>query len=122
MARKLIPVATLARNAGTAVPTAGTVDTANGHFIAAGAVTGDFILYVDNTGDAGAVSILPGDNPPGLTAASGTVSVSVGGTAETYILVETGRVMQSDGQIHIDFETGMAGSVAAYETRPAGVS
>jgi hypothetical protein len=122
MAREQIPVTQLVRNAGTVVATAGTIDTSNGHYIASGAVTGDFILWVDNTGDEGTVSILPGDNPPSLTAASGTVEVTVDGTAVAFIKLETGRVTQDDGQIHINFESGMAGSVAAYEVREAGVS
>lgn len=121
MARVNVPVLQLARNAGTAT-TAGTIDTSNGQVIAAGGVTGDFILYVDNTGTAGTVSFVPGDNPPSLTAASGTVTIAVSGTAEAYITVETARVTQSDGTIEIDWTSGMAGSVLAIEQRVAGVS
>lgn len=122
MARVSIPVAQMARNAGTVAATTGTITPADGGVIAAGAVTADFILYVNNTGDAGTVSIVPGDNPPALTQASGTVTVAVGGTAEAYIMVETARVTQADGTIEIDFSTGMTGTAAAYETRPAGVA
>ena len=120
MARVDVPVLQLARNAGTAT-TAGTIDTSNGQSIPA-SVTGDFILYVNNTGDAGTVSLLPGDNPPALAAAAGTVTITVDGTAEAYIVVETGRVTQDDGTIHVDWSDGMAGDVLAIEHRVAGVS
>jgi hypothetical protein len=120
MARVNVPVLQLSRNAGTAT-TAGTIDTSNGQVIAAGAVTGDFVLYVDNTGAAGTIIFPPGDNPPSV-AANGTLNIDIDGTAEMYITVETARFTQDDGTINIDWSSGLAGSVMAIEQRVAGVS
>lgn len=124
MARAEIPVTQLARNAGTVVATAGTVDATNNHVIPAGSVTGDFILYVNNTGDAGTVTFKAGDNPPALTASTGDLALDIGGTAELWIMVETARFTQSDGSINVDIDTDgtMSGDIAAYETRIASVS
>lgn len=122
MARATIPVTQLVRNNGTVVGTAGTIETTDGNTLAAGTFSPEIVVYVNNTGDAGTVSIVPGDNPPALLGGLGTVTIAVGGTAESWIMLETGRVMQDTGEIYFDFSSGMAGDVAAYEVRQAGVS
>ena len=121
MARALIPVTQLVRNSGTVVASAGTAETSDGNYIAAGAVTGDFVLYVNNTGDAGTVTFKAGANPPSLTADEGDLALDIDGTAEAYYMIETARFTQEDGTINIDFDDVTA-SVAAYEVRQAGVS
>lgn len=121
MARTAAPVLQLARNAGT-ITTLGTIDTTNDQYIPA-TVTGDFVLYVNNTGTvAGTAHILPGDNPPGLTQATGTLDIVWSGAGAQYIELETARFTQSDGTIHINWDDTLAGSVLAIETRVAGVS
>lgn len=114
MARELIPIAQIPRNGGTVVPSVGTINTSDGNYLAAG-YSDEVIVYVNNTGDPGTVSLVPGVNPPGLTSAQGTVEIAVAGTAEAYLRLETARVVQSDGSINIDFSSGMAGDVAAYD-------
>src|SRR6056297_643681 len=100
MARAEIPVVQLVRNSGTVVSVAGTAETSDGNFIPAGAVTGDFFLYVNNTGAAGTVTFKAGANPPSLTAGEGDLALDIGGTAEAYYMIETARFTQADGTIN----------------------
>ena len=120
MARSIVPVTSLLRNDGTLVSSAGTIDTSNGQVINSPSNT--LVLWVNNTGPAGTVVFKAGVNPPGLTSIVGDVSVNIGGTAALYFMIETAQFMQLDGTVNIDWGGSPTGSIAAYETRVAGVS
>lgn len=120
MARGTITVINMALNSGTVG--AGTIDQTNGNAIAAGGYTEALVIHFDNTGDAGTISVLPGDNPPALTAGLGTLSVALGGTAETFLMLDGSRFCQDNGEIHLDFTSGMAGGLNAYRVKQSGIS
>lgn len=79
------------------------------------------VVYNSSTTTAGDVKVLPGDNPPALRQALGTLTEEVAAAEFEGILIESARHAQNNGQIHIDFESGMAGKVAAYRW-PVGVA
>lgn len=120
MARAIIPVVQLLRNNGTVVATAGTINTSDDHVINSPSDT--LVLWVNNTGPAGTVVFKAGVNPPGLTSALGDLAIDIGGTAQLYFMIETARFTQADGTVNIDLGGSPTGTIAAYETRIAGVS
>ncbi|WP_157253205.1 hypothetical protein [Nonomuraea typhae] len=54
-----------------------------------------------------------GDYPPAWAAGQGDLTVEVAATSGVRYFgpFESGRFLQSDGTMHIDFETGFAGSI-----------
>ncbi len=62
-----------------------------------------------------------GANPPALHQGRGNLAMDIGGTADLFFLVDTSRFLQADGSVNIDFSTGVAGSVSAYEIGAAGI-
>jgi hypothetical protein len=54
-----------------------------------------------------------GDNPPALAAGQGDLTVEVAASTGVRYFgpFESGRFLQSDGTMHIDFETGYAGTI-----------
>ena len=54
-----------------------------------------------------------GDNPPALAAGQGDLTQEVAATSGVRYFgpFESGRFLQSDGSMHIDFETGYAGTI-----------
>lgn len=95
----------------------GTIDPANGAYIPALSRTRDLFLYVKNTGAVGTVFIQPGISTyaaPAFRSGLGTVSVVIPGTAERYITIESARHVQLNGDINIDYNTGMTGTIYAY--------
>jgi hypothetical protein len=54
-----------------------------------------------------------GDNPPALAAGQGDLTVEVAATSGVRYFgpFESGRFLQNDGSMHIDFETGYAGTI-----------
>lgn len=54
-----------------------------------------------------------GDYPPALAAGQGDLTVEVAATSGVRYFgpFESGRFVQSDGSMHIDFETGFAGTI-----------
>lgn len=100
---------------GTAL-TGGTIDTTDGAKIVGGAYR-DIVVYVNNTGVAGTISILPGtaiDDAPTLGA--GTASITVSGTATSVFKIESARHSRG-GDVYLTFSASMAGNVYAIETQ-----
>lgn len=65
------------------------------------------------------VTISAGDSPPALEAGVGSVVQAFAAGDSTPVIkvldgVTSGRFSQSDGKIHIDFETGMTGTIRVY--------
>lgn len=54
-----------------------------------------------------------GDNPPALAAGQGDLTVEVALTSGVRYFgpFESGRFLQNDGNLHIDFETGYVGTI-----------
>lgn len=114
MARVSVPVQELVLNSGTASD--GTaIDTSNGHVIENGGYTSRMVIRVNNTGTvAGTVTVKAGANPPALLKDLGDTTIAVDASAESYIVLESARYAQSDGDINIDI-AGLSGSIYAYE-------
>lgn len=87
--------------------------------VTAGAVVNDAIperllIRVTNTeGSTNVLTIKAGDNPPALASGLGDVTVTVAATTGINYFGPFGsdRVLQSDGTMLIDFETGMTGTI-----------
>src|SRR5512139_2117773 len=74
------------------------------------------ILRVTNTeASTNVVTVQSGANPPALAAGQGDLAVTVAATTGVQFLgpFESGRFLQSDGSLHVDFETGMTGEIDA---------
>ncbi|MER7363579.1 hypothetical protein [Nonomuraea wenchangensis] len=74
------------------------------------------VLRVTNTeGSTNVVTIRAGDYPPALAAGLGDITVTVAATTGVQYIgpFESGRVLQSNGTMEIDFETGMTGVIDA---------
>lgn len=72
------------------------------------------LIRVTNTeGSTNTVTIRKGDNPPALAAGQGDLVVTVAATTGVQYIgpVESGRFVQTDGSLEIDFETGMTGAI-----------
>lgn len=72
------------------------------------------LIRVTNTeGSTNTVTIRKGDNPPSLAAGQGDLVVTVAATTGVQYIgpVESGRFLQNDGSMEIDFETGMTGAI-----------
>lgn len=102
-------------SSGTAL-TGGTIDTTDGTKITGGAYR-DILIYVNNTGVAGTISILPGtaiDEAPTLGA--GTATITVSGTATSVFKIESARHSRG-GDVYLAYSASMAGNVYAIETQ-----
>lgn len=72
------------------------------------------LIRVTNTeGSTNVVTLRKGDNPPALAAGQGDLAVTVAATTGVQYLgpFESGRFLQNDGSIEVDFETGMTGAI-----------
>jgi hypothetical protein len=72
------------------------------------------ILRVANTeGSTNVVTVRKGDNPPALAAGQGDLAVTIAATTGIRYLgpFESGKYLQNDGSMEIDFETGMTGTI-----------
>lgn len=72
------------------------------------------LIRVTNTeGSTNTVTIKAGDSPPALAAGLGDLVVTVAATTGVQYIgpVESGRFIQDDGSISIDFESGMTGAI-----------
>jgi hypothetical protein len=72
------------------------------------------IFRVTNTeGSTNTVTVSAGDNPPALAAGQGALVVTVAATSGARYMgpFESGKYLQDDGSLLIDFETGMTGTI-----------
>ncbi len=115
MPRGTISIQDLVTNGGT-VGTPWSIDATNGGLIQAKAKTRRLVIQVKNTAGAqGTLSLVPGANPPAFRQGMGTATVTVPATTgERFILVESARFAQANGDIYLDFSAGMTGSVNVY--------
>ncbi|MFI2367298.1 hypothetical protein [Streptomyces sp. NPDC018833] len=72
------------------------------------------VIRVTHTdGTAHDMIVRAGDNPPALAAGQGDLTVEVALTSGVRYFgpFESGRFLQSDGSLHVDFETGFVGTI-----------
>lgn len=111
MARDAVAVTALTLDAENESATGVAINTTNGAAVAA-EHTQKLILYIHNTTDSEKdVTIKAGI---GQRAGLGDLVMAL--AAETVYIVpcESARFVQANGDINLDFETGMTGTVAAY--------
>ncbi len=116
MARDSVPITQLTLSGGVAEPAGTSIVPANGATIAAGGDTRKLIVRVTNThGSDHVVTVRAGANPPAFRQGIGDASVTVAATTGVqYLTIESARFVQSDGSVHLDFDTGMTGTVMAF--------
>jgi hypothetical protein len=74
------------------------------------------VLRVANTeASTNVLTVRKGDNPPALAAGQGDLAVTIAATSGVQYIgpLESGRFLQADGSLEIDFETGMTGTIEA---------
>jgi hypothetical protein len=119
MARTAVDITNVTLDAATASPVGETIVAAEGAIIAAG---GDFenlairITHTDTLTNDATIKA-PTDSPQAVRSSLGDLVVEFApgnATAQTkYIPLEGARFAQSDGSIHVDFETEFTGTIAA---------
>lgn len=87
----------------------------NGHFVA-DAEPEETVLRVVTTADNGGdVTVAAGSSPPALAAGQGGATFTIGGASTVWLgPFESGRFLQSDGRLHIDVASGVAGTITAF--------
>lgn len=115
MPRTALPITALPANAGTAA--AGTaVDPTNGHVIAAGSDMRRILLHLKNTAVAAKnFTVKAGVNPPAFRGGVGDLIIAVPATSgERFVVLESARFAQANGDIWLDAEAAATGNEAAY--------
>ena len=124
MARDAVTLVQLVENGSVASGAGTAIAPANGAVVAAKGLAGEhLILRVINT-FAGAknLTIKAGVKPPALRADLGDLVIAMAQNDDLLIKVESARFAQANGDIWLDFEAAMTGTVRAYRVRKAGVS
>jgi hypothetical protein len=116
MARDAVTVTDLSVDAGTDLVAGVAIDPASGAELDLGGDFGKLILWVDNAEAAAydVTVVAPTDNPHALRSGLGDLVYEVGANETAFLVVESARFAQTDGALHVDFETGMTGKIAAY--------
>lgn len=123
MARTAIPLTNLAKDAGINEPAGTAVDVANGHYVDIGGLSGQLVLWVNNTfAGTKVVTVKAGANPPAFRKDLGDIAVTCQASGRSFIgPIESARVVQAPGgtdggnggRIFIDLAAAMTGTIAA---------
>ena len=115
MARTALPYSTLVANSNLAQPAGTTIDQANGMVIAAAKPELTVLRVANTNGTDRVVTIKAGDYPPALAAGQGDLAVTVAATTGVQFIgpFESGRFLQADGTLEIDFAASFAGTITA---------
>ena len=119
MARTAVAYSSLVANSNLADPAGTTIDSTlvtNGVKISA-AFSERTILRVANTAGADKiVTVNAGDYPPAMAAGLGNLATTVAATSGVQWIgpFESGRFLQSDGTIEVDFASGTTGTITAF--------
>lgn len=117
MARTAVVPRALVANGGlTGATGATTIDATlvtNGVVVASAEPERTLIRVTNTEGSTNTVTINAGDKPPALAAGAGNLVVTVAATTGVQYMgpFESGRFLQSDGTLEIDFESGMTGAI-----------
>jgi hypothetical protein len=117
MARTAVPYSNLVANSNLTDPAGTTIDQANGMYIAAARPELTLLRVANTNGSNRVVTIKAGPNPPALAAGQGDLAVTVAATTGVQWIgpFESGRFIQSDGTINIDFAASFAGTITAFK-------
>jgi hypothetical protein len=109
--RALVPNSSL--NGATGPTTVDATLVTNGVVVANAVPELTIIRTTHTDGAAHDLIVRAGDNPPALAAGQGDLTVEVAATSGVRYFgpFESGRFLQNDGTMHIDFETGYAGTI-----------
>ena len=133
MARTQIPLTSLTRNGITDIPTGTAIDQANGMYvdlattaIPAGPASEDLTILVETTNGADKIVTIKAGVGGGATAGQafraplGDLTLTAKASKGGGIIggLESGRVMQSNGQIYIDFASGTTGWITVLINTP----
>ncbi|GAB2964396.1 hypothetical protein [Saccharothrix stipae] len=101
----------IAQPAGTAV------DVTNGHVIAHCEFERTLLRVTNTAGADKVVTIKAGAYPPALASGLGDLTFTVPATTGVFIVPpqESGRFMQADGSMHIDYASGHTGTITAFK-------
>ncbi|GAA3416204.1 hypothetical protein [Streptosporangium vulgare] len=116
MARTVVPYSSLVANGSLAQPAGTTIDQSNGMYIAAARPELTILRVANTNGTDRVVTIKAGDNPPALAGGQGDLAVTVAATSGVQFIgpFESGRFIQADGTIEIDFAASFAGTITAF--------
>jgi hypothetical protein len=116
MGRDAVTVTDLSVDAGTDLVAGAAIDPEEGAELDIEGDFGKLLLWVSNTeSDAYDVTVVaPIDNPHALRSGLGDLVYKVGANETAFLVVESARFAQTDGALYVDFETSMAGKIAAY--------
>lgn len=117
MARTVVPYSTLVANSNLTDPAGTTIDQANGMYIAASRPELTLLRVANTNGSNRVVTIKAGDSPPALAQGLGDLAVTVAATTGVQWIgpFESGRFIQGDGTIEIDFAASFAGTITAFK-------
>jgi hypothetical protein len=115
MARTALSYTNLAGNSAIAQPAGTAVDVSNGHVIAHAEFERTILRVANTSGADRAVTIKAGAYPPALASGLGDLAVTVAATSGVQLIgpFESGRFMQADGSMHIDYASGFTGTITA---------
>lgn len=117
MARTALPYSTLVANSNLTDPAGTTIDQANGMVISASRPELTLLRVANTNGSNRVVTIKAGDSPPAIAAGLGNLDVTVAATTGVQWIgpFESGRFIQNDGTIEIDFAASFAGTITAFK-------
>lgn len=124
MARTAIPLTLLTKDALINEPAGTAVDVPNGHYIDVGGLSGQVILWINNTfGGTKVVTVKAGANPPAFRQALGDAAVTAPNAGRAFAgPFEAARFLQAKGgtdggtaggRMFVDLTAGMTGTIAA---------
>lgn len=121
MARTAVTVTSLSMDAGVDVKSATiatAIDATNGHKISTDGRTKRYLIHVKNT-FAGAKVVTakaPSSQVPAFRSGLGDKAVSVAAsTGEQMLVLDAARFEQANGEIWLDIEASMTGTIAVYK-------
>lgn len=115
MARTNVPVTAVVANAENENPATTSIDATNNHVIPAGSDTGRLLLRIINTfAGSKVVTVKAGVNPPAVRSGIGDLAITMAAQNDVaYVLLESGRFAQANGDIYIDVAAATTGSILA---------
>jgi hypothetical protein len=123
MARTQIPLTNLTKDALINEPAGTAVDVANGHYVDCSGLSGQLVLWINNTfAGTKVVTLKAGANPPAFRKDLGDAAVTAPNAARAFAgPFEAARFVQAPGgtdggtggRVFIDLTAGMTGTMAA---------
>lgn len=122
MARTQIPLTNIIKDGILAEPAGTAVDVANGHYIDCSSLTGQLLIWINNTfAGSKAVTVKAGANPPAFRQSLGDIVLTAPAAGRFFAIVESARVVQAPGgtdggtggRVFLDIAAAMTGTIAA---------